>query len=152
MEDLRTLIVVTLSSLMAYLSPIYGVLFAVTLAFALNFLFGYLSGIRVDGETFQFRKAFSCIQEVCVFFLVVASVYTIGEHLDNSPETLQSISVITYVALYFYAVNIFKNLGKLFPGSRWISFCYWLIAFEFARKIPYLERFIDKQGKEGIDG
>ena len=38
MEDLKTIIVVSLSSLMAYLSPINGILFAVTFAFVLNFI------------------------------------------------------------------------------------------------------------------
>lgn len=145
MEDLRTIIIVSLSSLMAYLSPINGILFAVTFAFVLNFICGYVTGMRVDDEGFDFKKAFSCIKEVCVFFVVVASVYTIGEHLDNSGEALMSISVITNVVLYFYALNVFKNLKRLFPGSQWIAFCYWLISFEFIKKVPFLESFLNQK-------
>lgn len=151
MEDIRTIIVVTLSSLMAYLSPINGVLFAVTLAFVLNFIFGYLTGMRVNNEHFDLKKAFSCVKEACVFFVVVAFVYTIGEHLNNSNEALISISIVTYVVLYFYAVNIFKNLKRLFPQSQWIAFCYWLISFEFVKKVPFLESFLN-QRKEVQNG
>lgn len=149
MEDLRTIIVVSLSSLMAYLSPINGILFAVTLAFVINFIIGYITGMRIDKEDFDFKKAFSCIKEACVFFMVVASVYTIGEHLNNSGEALMSISVVTYVVLYFYAVNVFKNLKRLFPNSQWIAFCYWLISFEFMKKVPFLESFLNQRKEAG---
>lgn len=151
MEDLKTIIVVSLSSLMAYLSPINGILFAVTFAFVLNFLIGYLTGMRVNKESFELKKAFSSIKEACVFFVVVASVYTIGEHLDNSNEALTSISIVTYVVLYFYSVNVFKNLRRMFPHVQWIAFCYWLISFEFMKKVPFLESFLN-QRKEAEDG
>lgn len=145
MDDLRTIIVVSLSSLMAYLSPVYGVLFAVTMAFILNFIAGYITGMRVNKEDFDFKKAFSCIKEAGVFFVIVAAVYTIGEHLNNPGEALISISIVTYVVLYFYAVNVFKNLKRLFPGSQWIAFCYWLISFEFVKKVPFLESFLNQR-------
>lgn len=136
---------------MAYLSPINGILFAVTLAFVLNFMAGYLSGMLVYKEDFDFKKAFSCFSEACVFVVFVASVFTIGEHMDNAGEALVSISIVTHVVLYFYAVNVFKNLKRIFPGSQWIAFCYWLISFEFMKKVPFLETFL-KQRKEEQNG
>lgn len=148
MEDLRTIIVVSLSSLMAYLSPINGILFAVTLAFVLNFIAGYLSGMLVNKEDFNFKKAFSCFSEACVFVVFVAAVFTIGEHMDNASEALVSISIVTHVVLYFYAVNVFKNLKRLFPNSQWIAFCYWLISFEFMKKVPFLESFLKQRKGE----
>lgn len=122
MEDLRTIIVVSLSSLMAYLSPINGILFAVTLAFVLNFMAGYLSGMLVNKEDFDFKKAFSCFSEACVFVVFVASVFTIGEHMDNAGEALVSISIVTHVVLYFYAVNVFKTSNGYSPGPNGLLF------------------------------
>ena len=148
MEDLRTIIIVSLSSLMAYLSPINGILFAVTLAFVLNFMTGYLSGILVNKEDFNFKKAFSCFSEACVFVVFIASVFTIGEHMDNAGEALVSISIVTHVVLYFYAVNVFKNLKRIIPQSQWIDFCYWLISFEFMKKVPFLETFLKQRKGE----
>lgn len=151
MEDLKTIVVVSLSSLMAYLSPINGILFAVTFAFVLNFFVGYLTGMRVSKESFDLKKAFSCVKEACVFFVIVASIYTIGEHLNNSNEAITSISIVTYVVLYFYAVNVFKNFRRLFPATQWIAFCAWLISFEFMKKVPFLESFLN-QRKEAQNG
>lgn len=151
MEDLKTILVASFLSLMMYLSPINGILFAVSFAFLLNFVIGYITGMRVNKESFDFKKAFSCIIEACVFFVIVASIYTIGEHLDNSGEALVSISIITYAVLYFYAVNVFKNLRRLFPSNQWMSFCYWLISFEFVKKVPFLESFLN-QKKEMENG
>jgi hypothetical protein len=151
MNDIKTLIVVSLSSLATYLSPISGVVFAVTLVFIANFLFGLIVAKGVSGEDFSFRKAFQCIREAAVFFAVVACTYTIGEHLSNPEGALWSISVITYALLYFYAVNIFKNLKRMSPESRWIAFTYYIISIEFVKKVSFLESYL-KQRKEVPDG
>lgn len=145
MEDFKTLIIVSLSSLAAYLSPISGVVFSVTLIFIVNFIIGYIAGMRVNHEDFSFKKAFSCMKEAGTFFIIVVCTYTIGEKMENTTGALQSISMITYSLLYFYTTNVFKNLKKLFPRSMWIAFVYYMISFEFVKKVPGLEEFLKRK-------
>lgn len=144
MDDLKTFLIVSLSSLMAYLSPISGVLFSVIIVFVINFMFGYITAIKL-GETFSFIKAFSCIKEAATFFILIAATYSIGEHMNNPEGALQSISIVTYTLLYFYAINVFKNMKRLFPKSMWIAFCYYAISMEFVKKVPFLTDFINSQ-------
>lgn len=146
-EQIKTFIVVSLSSLAAYLSPINGILFSVSFMFAINFIVGYTAGMRVNKEDFSFQKAFSCIKEVCVFFVVAASAYVIGDKMDNKDGAIQAISVVTYSLIYFYSVNVFKNLKRLFPNSQWIAFTYYCISFEMVKKVSFMEAFL-KQKKE----
>lgn len=149
MENIKAVIVGIFSALAAYLSPISSVLFSILYVFFLNFLFGYLSGL-VKGESFALRKAFTAVKEACIFFLIVASVYIIGERMGDDNAALQAITTITYAITYFYAVNIFKNLNKLFPKSRGISFLYYVLSMEFIKKIPFMESFVKQEkGKEG---
>ena len=115
MENLKEVLKTSFCAILAYLSPINDILFAVTIAFVLNFLTGYIASMCCDGESFRLKKAFKCIQDICVYAVIIAAIYTIGDHLSNSSEALTSISIITYVLLYFYSCNIFKNLRRLYP-------------------------------------
>lgn len=151
METIKAAIVGAFSALAAYLSPISSVLFSILYVFLLNFAFGYLSGLA-KGESFSLRKAFTAVKEASIFFLVVASVYIIGEKMGDNKGALQCITAVTYAITYFYAVNIFKNLSKLFPSSRGISFLYYVLSMEFIKKIPFMENFVKQEKADGKEG
>lgn len=145
MEDFKTVFVAALSSLAAYLAPIYGMLFSVIIVFLLKFAVGYITSKRIDKEDFSFKKAFSSIIEATVFFVLVSCTFSIGEHMDNQSGALQSISMVTYALLYFYAVNVFKNLKRLFPLCQWIAFIYYVISIEFINRISFMEAFLKEK-------
>ena len=50
-----------------------------------------------------------------------------------------------YALIYFYGVNILKNLNRIFPKNRYIDFLYYVLSFEMIKKIPYLENYKQKQ-------
>ena len=77
-NDIKTFIVITISSLAAYLSPINNIIVAVVVAFILNFLAGYIAGMLMQGERFNLKKAFNCIKESTIFFVMIASIFSIG--------------------------------------------------------------------------
>ncbi len=145
MDNIRTLIVGTLSAMIAYFHPITNVLFSLFYLFLLNLLFGLVAGITVNKEVFSFRKAFNCMKETAVFFLILASTYTVGEKMGNPGGALQCVTTVTYAFIYFYAVNILKNLRRLFPASRGLSFIYYFVSMEFVRKIPFLAEFVNQE-------
>jgi len=87
-------------------------------------------------QAFNFRKAFSCLREASVFLLLLASIYFIGDHLAAKAEALQAISTIAYALIYFYSVNIFKNLRQIFPESKPIAILYDLLSIEILSKLP----------------
>ena len=113
-EQARNVIVGIAVAILAYLKPIEGELWSLFLVFFLNFAFGYLSGMIAKGEDFSIKKAFRCICEAAVFFVLCASIYAVGRFKSNEAGALQCVSFITYVIIYFYATNILKNLKKTF--------------------------------------
>ena len=57
-----------------------------------------------------------------------------------------------YAVIYFYSVNVFRNLAKLFPDSRTLKFLYYVLSFEVLRKLPFLKRFEEQEEKDGAEG
>jgi hypothetical protein len=151
MEKIKSFAVVSIAAILAYFEPIQSVLAAVTWLFVLNFLFGLLAGVIAQKESFNFRKAFVCVSEASVFLLILAVVFYIGDHIGVRTGALQAVSTITYALIYFYAVNIFKNLRQLFPGSKAIAFIHYLISVEVLQKLPHLNRFLSKDYRENPD-
>ncbi len=141
-DNFRSLIVGLLTGIAAYLSPIHGEVFSLFWVFALNFLFGLLTGLLANNESFSFKKAFRCIGEAMVFFVLVCAIFMIGEHHGDDSAALQCVSFITYSVFYFYAINILRNLKVLLPdgsaGHKVVAFAHYLISVEFVKKIPYL--------------
>ena len=99
-------------AVLAYLKPIEGELWSLFLIFFVNFVFGYLSGMIAKGEDFNFKKAFRCIGEATVFFILCTAIYAIGKFKGQEAGALQCVSFITYTIIYFYSTNVLKNLMK----------------------------------------
>ena len=138
-------------AVVAYLKPIEGELAALFVVFFMNFLFGYISGM-VNGEDFSLKKAVVCIGHATVFFVLCAAVYIIGREKGQMDGAVQCVSFITYVVLYFYALNVLKNCKKKFvkdtPPWLVVSFLYYVLRFKFIEKIPYLSGYLNTAESE----
>lgn len=147
MENFKALIVCVFTGIMAYLNPISGDLISMLVVFLLNFCFGLLAAIIVNDERFKFKKAFRCVSEATIFFLLVCAIFFIGKQKGNIDGAIQCVSFVTYSVFYFYGVNILRNLKLLFPQSRTIVFLYDILSIEFAKKIPGLSNYLGKEIK-----
>lgn len=141
MERLREISVCILSAVLGYLDPVRGILEACLIIFAVNLLTGITAGILVQQEKFTFRKFFTCVLEATVVCLLIAMILTIGDKLDNHGGAMSAISVVVYALIYFYGVNIFKNLTRLLPDNKLLGFLYYVVSFEVVEKIPYLANY-----------
>ncbi|MFS2596609.1 phage holin family protein [Bacteroides fragilis] len=142
---MKNLFVGLLTGLAAYLNPISGDIKSLVILFFFNFLFGLAAGLLANNESFSLKKAFRCIIEAMVFFLLVAAIYFIGDHKGNPDGALQCVSFITYSIFYFYGVNILRNL-KLMATSgtafyKVVSFLYYVVSVEFIKHIPFLTNY-----------
>lgn len=150
-EQIKNMIVGIVLAILAYLEPIEGELQSLFLVFFLNFLFGYLSDM-VKGEDFSLKKALVCIGHATVFFILCASVYIIGKAKGQMDGAVQCVSFITYLVLYFYALNILKNCKKIFrkETAPWhvVNTLYFILRFKFIENIPYLRNYIETQKAE----
>ena len=144
----KSLFVGLLTGLWAYLNPVSGDIKSLVAIFTLNFAFGLLAALLAQNESFSLRKAFRCVVEATVLFLLICSVYFIGDHKGNPGGALQCVSFITYSVFYFYGVNILRNTKQILsPTSaayKVVSFLYYVLSVEFIKNIPYLSNYQNK--------
>lgn len=147
-EQIKNMIVGIVLAILAYLEPIDGELKSLFLVFFLNFVFGYLSGM-VKGEDFSLKKALLCIGHATIFFILCASVYIIGKAKGQIEGSVQCVSFITYLVLYFYSLNILRNCKKIFKDGTapWhvVNTLYFILRFKFIEQLPYLKNYLDMQ-------
>ena len=143
--SLKNLLVTLFSVTFAYFAPVSDMVFVIFFIFAINCIAGMVAGIVAKHERFSNKKFFHCLLETLVFYMIVLSIYVIGEKMKNMEGAMQCITGVVYAICYFYGVNTLRNLRKLFPTSKPLNFIYYVLSFEIVRKIPYLQQFIDHE-------
>lgn len=155
LDQVRNLIVGIVMSVLAYLKPLEGELWALFMIFVVNFIFGYLAGMIAKGEDFQFKKALRCVGEAAVFFFLCTCIYAVGHFKGEDHGALQCVSFITYVVIYFYTTNVMRNLKLMFrrdtPPWQITAFIYYLLRFKFIDRIPYLNEYLNNERNEKND-
>ena len=160
MESFRTLLIGTVTGIAAYLNPVSGDMYSMLAVFAVNFMAGLLTDLLANGGSFSFRKAWRCVGEATVFFVLVCAIYFIGERHGDAQAALQCVSFVTYSVFYFYTVNVLRNLKTLLPeasvGYRVTAWLHWAVSAEFVKRIPGLQEYLginpNRNGKEADDG
>lgn len=142
MQHIKTFLAISIASVLAYFEPIGNILTAIALLFVLNFVFGLLASLLASRESFNFRKAFVCVSEASMYLLLLACTFFIGDHLGLRAGALQAVSTVTYTLLYFYSVNILKNLKALLPHSKVIVFLHNVVSIEILKRIPSLSQHL----------
>ena len=140
-DSIKNLIITISSILIGYFAPLKDVVFVIFFVFLLNCVFGLIAGVGVQGEKFSLKKFFRCIMETLVFYVIVLSIYLVGEKMGNPDGAVQCISGVVYAIIYFYFVNILRNAHKLLPNSKGIKFLFYVLSFEMIKKIPYLQQY-----------
>lgn len=141
--SIRNLLASVFSVMFAYFAPIQNMVFVIFFVFAINCMAGMIAGIVAKHERFNLKKFFHCMLETFVFYVIVLSVFTIGEKMRNLDGAIQCITGVVYAILYFYGVNTLRNLNILFPESKVIRFLFYVLSFEVVKKIPYMQQFIN---------
>jgi hypothetical protein len=146
MDGMRLFLTALCANVAALLFPIKNDIFGMVLLFAVNFLFGLLADLSNHRE-WSFRKAFRFFRDAAVFFVVIAAVYLLGYFKNEEAATVQCVSFLTYVAIYFYGTNILRNArmvthegGTLF---RVLDFLYYMFSLRVLQRSSYLRNYFE---------
>ncbi len=144
-NTLRNLVVSTISMLLAYFAPVGNFVFVIFFVFLVNCVAGLIADIYANDERFRIKKFFRCLVETMVFYMIVVCIYTVGERMGNPAGAIQCITGVVYAVLYFYSVNVLRNVKEILPSSRAIAFLYYVVSFEMLKKVPFLENFVRRE-------
>ena len=146
--SIRNLLASVFSVMFAYFAPIQNMVFVIFFVFAINCMAGMIAGIVAKHERFNLKKFFHCMLETFVFYVIVLSVFTIGEKMRNLDGAIQCITGVVYAILYFYGVNILRNIKEILPNSsngyKVVAFLHYVLSVEFIKNIPYLTNYLQK--------
>lgn len=140
---IKSFLITTMSVVMAYFAPIQDMVFTIFFLFLVNCIVGMLTGMMIEHEGFSLKKFGKCISETLSFYLIVVCLFVVGKNMNNMDGALQAIGGVIYSILYFYSVNVLRNLTKVFPESDVLLFLYYVVSFEFVKKFTSLQGFND---------
>lgn len=150
-ENIRLVATSCLSYAFGWLMPTRGFVLALAAAFAFNLW----AGMRADGvaitrcRNFSFGKFKNALVEILLYLVIIEMVFTVMVSCGDAKAALVAAKSITYVFIYVYAQNSFKNLIKAYPKKMALRIIYHVLRFEFTRALPsYLKPIIERVEKE----
>ena len=124
--------------------PIHDFFKVIMVLATLNIFMGWMA----DTRSWSFRKAFAAFRYLLIYMILLALTMLIGSwmHLEQG-GIIDFASWLTWVMVYFYSTNIFRNLYRKFPESRPIGFLYWVLTFKILEKVNYLKEYKEYRKK-----
>lgn len=151
LEQWRIIVVSTLSPVLGYLTPTKGFVYALVMIFAFNIW----AGMRADGvaivrcENFSFRKFKNALCELLLYLFIVEAIFVIMKNCGDDQAAIVVVKTLTYVFMYVYLQNAFRNLIIAYPKELALRIIYHVIRLEFARALPsHLQPIIERLEKE----
>lgn len=150
-EQWRIITISTVSPLFAYLTPTAGFMYALVIMFAFNIW----AGMRADGvairncKRFSFHKFKNALAELLLYVVIIHVIYSVMLQCGDDGAAMIVIKSLTYVFMYVYLQNAFRNLIKAYPKKIALRIIYHVIRLEFTRALPsHLQPIIDRLEKE----
>lgn len=137
-EQWRIIAVSTVSPLFGYLTPTKGFVYALVVMFAFNIW----AGMRADGvaivrcKNFSFRKFKNALCEFLLYLFIVEAIFVIMKNCGDENAAVIVVKSLTYVFMYVYLQNAFRNLIKAYPKKIALRIIYHVIRLEFTRALP----------------
>ena len=150
-EQWRMIFATSLSPVLAYFTPTAGFMWALVIMFAFNIL----AGMRADGviirrcKNFKFSKFKNALAELLLYVTIIHVIYSTMIQCGDSEAALIVIKSLTYVFMYVYLQNAFRNLIQAYPKKVALRIIYHVIRLEFTRALPsYWQPVIERYEKE----
>lgn len=151
LEQTRFIIFSILSPIFGCLTPTKGFVYALVVMFAFNIW----AGMRADGvaimryKNFSFRKFKNALCELLLYLFIVEAIFFIMENCGDGQAAIVVVKSLTYVFMYVYLQNAFRNLIVAYPRNLALRIIYHVIRLEFTRALPsHLQPIIERMEKE----
>ena len=151
LEQWRIIAISTVSPLFGYVTPTKGFVYALLVMFSFNIW----AGMRADGvaivrcKNFSFRKFKNALCEFLLYLFIVEAIFVIMKNCGDENAAVIVVKSLTYVFMYVYLQNAFRNLIKAYPTKVALRIVYHVIRLEFTRVLPvYWQTIIERYQRE----
>lgn len=152
-DNFRVWIVSAMCSVLAFFTPTRGYCYALLIMSAFNIW----CGMRADGvsvkncKRFSFSKFKNALAELFLYVLINMTVFSVMTMTGDVSQALIVIKSLTYVFMYVYLQNSFKNLTIAYPKNKSCRIVYHLIRLEFKEAMPSRVQDAIKKAEEEIE-
>lgn len=151
LEQWRIIAISSVSPLFGYVTPTKGFVYALVVMFSFNIW----AGMRADGvaivrcKNFSFRKFKNALCEFLLYLFIEEAIFVIMKNCGDENAAVIVVKSLTYVFMYVYLQNAFRNLIKAYPTKVALRIIYHVIRLEFARVLPgYWQPIIERYQRE----
>lgn len=135
-ENIKSIFWLALTGFISIISDFQHAFIALLIGFTFNLLMGIGADAKEKSESFSIKKAAEGLKLFMFYCITVLALYGMTY---NEPEiTSVAIKWLTYIASYFYLVNIFRNARRVFSGNVAIEFIYLFLSTELFFKLQDL--------------
>lgn len=120
-------------------------------ALIIMFAFNIWAGMRADGvaikncKRFSFRKFKNALAELLLYVTIIHVIYSVMLQCGDNEAAMIVIKSLTYVFMYVYLQNAFRNLIIAYPKKIALRIIYHVIRLEFTRALPsYWQPIIER--------
>ena len=150
-EYYRIIFVSAVSPILGYLTPTKGFVLSLVIMFAFNIW----AGMRADGvaitrcKNFSFSKFKNALAELFLYLVIIEVIFAIMTTAGDAAAAVIVIKSLTYVFMYVYLQNSFRNLIHTYPRNMALRIVYHVIRLEFTRALPsHLQPILERVCKE----
>ena len=120
-------------------------------ALIIMFAFNIWAGMRADGvaikncKRFSFRKFKNALAELLLYVTIIHVIYSVMLQCGDNEAAMIVIKSLTYVFMYVYLQNAFRNLIVAYPKKIALRIIYHVIRLEFTQALPsYWQPIIER--------
>lgn len=120
-------------------------------ALIIMFAFNIWAGMRADGvaikncKRFSFRKFKNALAELLLYVTIIHVIYSVMLQCGDNEAAMIVIKSLTYVFMYVYLQNAFRNLIVAYPKKIALRIIYHVIRLEFTWALPsYWQPIIER--------
>ena len=129
-EKLKELFWVIVASLSSVLMPVKETLILLFISFVFNIITGIIADVHVNKANFNLKKAFNAVSQLTFYATCVVFLNYGASLIGEQQIGVVAVKWLTYIVVYFYLTNIFKNARLLYPTNPAINFIYELLSTE----------------------
>ena len=120
-------------------------------ALIIMFAFNIWAGMRADGvaikncKRFSFRKFKNALAELLLYVTIIHVIYSVMLQCGDNEAAMIVIKSLTYVFMYVYLQNAFRNLIVAYPKKIALRIIYHVIRVEVTWALPsYWQPIIER--------
>lgn len=146
-DQLRLLITGFTAPVFAALMPTQKFILALIIMASFNIW----AGMRADGvvifrcKKFSIKKLRGALVELILYVVILWVIYGTVWLCGDDTAAVYATKVLTYVIMYVYLQNAFKNLVIAYPKNKGLWIIYLVVRLELKRLLPsHISELIDR--------